>query len=256
MTVRSASEEIVIYITAGFATAPDFLDRFGAALAACFEQAGARVRVVIHFPYGDWSRQRQKQLREITSDLWNNAHGKPSRYGGKSLTRLIANHLNPDQKLLLVGHSAGAVASIQAAGALMKEGVPILGVIQIGSPKCAIPPELTNRVLYLNATNQLDQKMDPIPRLGTWGGWMKSRLGVHRWHRMKHAPVHRITLPIIGGHADYFRDHKPYVWQDATNLQTTIEVIWTWLTQLEEHEENEENEDHRGQITEKEDEHD
>ncbi|MBP1961645.1 hypothetical protein [Paenibacillus aceris] len=253
MTVHSATEDIVIYITAGFATAPDFLDRFGAALAACFEQAGVSVRVVIHFPYGDWSRQRQKQLREITSDLWNNAHQKPSRYGGKNLTKLITDDLSSGQKLLLIGHSAGAVASIQAAGALMKEGVPILGVIQIGSPRCAIPPELRSRVLYLDGTNQLDQKTDPIPRLGTWGGWIKSRFGVSRWHRMKHAPIHRKTLPIIGGHADYFRDHKPYIWQDATNLQTTIQTIWTWLAQLEEFVELVKLEGH---ITEKEDEHD
>lgn len=235
MTVHSESEEIVIYITAGFATAPDFLDRFGTALEACFEKAGARVRVVIHFPYGDWSRQRQKQLREITSDMWTNAHKKPSRYGGKSLIKLITEHLSPGQKMLFVGHSAGAVASVQAAGALMKAGFPVLGVIQIGSPKCAIPPELKDRVLYLDGINQMDQKLDPIPRLGTWGGWIKSRFGVLRWHRLKHAPIHRKTLPMIGGHADYFRDHNPYIWQDATNLQTTIDSIWSWLIQVQEH---------------------
>ncbi|MDU0200351.1 alpha/beta hydrolase family protein [Paenibacillus sp. MAH-36] len=244
MTIHSESEEIVIYITAGFATAPDFLDRFGAALAARFEEAGKRARVVIHFPYGDWSRQRQKQLREITSDMWNNAHRKPSRYGGKSLAKLVTDQWNPRQSLLFIGHSAGAVASVQAAEALIKAGFPVLGVIQIGSPKCAISPELKDRVLCIHGVNPMDQKVDPIPRLGTWGGWIKSRFGVFRWHRLKHAPIHRETFPMIGGHADYFRDHNPYIWQDATNLQTTIASIWSWLSQQQqEHFKEKEDED-------------
>jgi hypothetical protein len=239
MTIHSEPEEIVIYISAGFATAPNFLDVFAEAMAARYEQAGSRVRVVIHYPYGDWTIQRQRQLREITSDLWNNAHQKPSLYGGKSLTLLIKENLILGQRLLLIGHSAGGVASVQAADVLMKEGIPILGVVQIGSPKCAIPPSLKRRVLYLNGANQLDQSIDPIPRLGTWGGWTKTYLGIHRWNSFKHAPIHRKTLPLIGGHADYFRDHYPYIWQDATNLQTTLNTIWTWL-----------------QLTEKDDEHD
>ncbi|WP_274468512.1 MULTISPECIES: hypothetical protein [unclassified Paenibacillus] len=235
MTKHSVPGEIVIYISAGFATAPDFLDRFGDALAGCFsEQTGARVRIVIHFPYGDWSRSRRRQLLEITGDLWNNAHNKPSRYGGKNLTKLIREHWRPGQQLLLVGHSAGAVASIQAAKALMEHGLPILGVIQIGSPRCAVPPALKDRILYLHGANPQDRKLDPIPRLGTWGGWIKGRYGVFQWHGQKHAPSHRQTIPMIGGHADYFRDHNPYIWQETTNMQTTIGTIWAWLSQLKE----------------------
>lgn len=233
MTVHSEPEEIVIYISAGFATAPYFLDAFAAALTTRFEQAGTRVRFVIHYPYGDWTRPKRGQLREIVSDLWNNAHQKRSHYGGKSLTALITENLVQGQQLLLVGHSAGAVASIMAADVLVKEGIPILGVIQIGSPKCAIPQSLKRRVLYLNAANQLDKSNDLIPRLGTWGGWTQTRLGVSRWNRLKHAPMHRQTLPLIGGHADYFRDHNPYIWQEATNLQTTMNTIWTWLQYIE-----------------------
>ncbi|NOU85775.1 hypothetical protein GC102_08310 [Paenibacillus sp. LMG 31460] len=238
MTIHSEPEEFVIYVSAGFATAPYFLDAFAAELAARFEQAGSRVQVVIHYPYGDWTRRKQVQLREITSDLWNNAHRKRSHYGGKSLLKLIKDNQVPKQQLLLIGHSAGAVASILAADALMKEGVSILGVVQIGSPKCAIPPSLKSRVLYLDAANQLDKSNDPVPRLGTWGGWMRIRLGLRRWNGMKHAPSHRQTLPLIGGHADYFRDHNPYIWNEATNLQTTMNTIWTWLQRIEKDDEH------------------
>ncbi|MEC0227127.1 hypothetical protein [Paenibacillus alba] len=238
MARHSDQEEIVIYISAGFATAPYFLDAFGAAMAERYASEGIRARVVIHYPYGDWTRERRKQLKEIVSDLWNNAHQKPSYYGGKSLTELITQDFIPGQKLLLIGHSAGAVASVQAAEIMEKQEIPLLGVIQIGSPKCAIPSSIKHKVLYLKAANQLDQSTDPIPRLGTWGGWAKSRMGTFRWNGLKHAPIHRRTLYLIGGHADYFRDHNPYIWQDATNLQTTVHTIWQWLNRTEKDDEH------------------
>ncbi|TXK70270.1 alpha/beta hydrolase [Paenibacillus sp. N3.4] len=184
---------------------------------------------MIHYPYGDWTRPRLDQLREIGSDLWNNAHRKSSRYGGKRLTASIEQVLKPGQKLLLIGHSAGAVASIQAADTLLKAGRTIIGVVQIGSPKCAVPSSLSHRVLYLNGVNTMLKPVDPIPRIGTWGGWSAARFGLKRWNHLKQAPFERKPLPLIGGHADYFRDHHPYIWNESTNLQTTLNAIWTWL---------------------------
>ncbi|WP_189019161.1 hypothetical protein [Paenibacillus marchantiophytorum] len=238
MARYSAAEEVVIMISAGFATAPYFLDAFGMALSAQFNQEGIANRVVVHYPYGDWTRHRGRQLSEIISDLWRNAHGKPSIYGGESLISYLTANLSARQQVLLIGHSAGGVASIQAAEMVIQQGYSLLGVIQIGSPKCAIPPNLRNQVLYLKAANQLNQAKDPVPRLGTWGGWSKTRLGLRRWNRVKHAPNHRQTLPLIGGHADYFRDHNPYIWQDTTNLQTTMKAIWTWLKRSEKDDEH------------------
>lgn len=233
MTVHADSEGIVIYVSAGFATAANFLDDFAAALASRFKAEGQHVKVHVHFPYGDWDRSKSGQLQEIIRDMWRNAHRKPSVNGGRSLCEFVKDTEGQGQKLLFIGHSAGAVASIMAAEEFAREGKDVLGVIQIGSPRCAIPAILRHKVLYVHATNQQNQARDPIPRLGTWGGWSRTRLGIHGWNRSKHAPIHQRMLPIIGTHADYFRDHNPYIWQNATNLQTTMNAIWTWLQTIE-----------------------
>lgn len=233
MSIHADTTDIVIYVSAGFATASNFLDDFAAKLASRYELVGTRVRVHIHFPYGDWDRSKRGQLQEIIRDMWHNAHRKKSVHGGKSLLQFVLSTREQGEKLLFIGHSAGAVASILAAKELERHGNDILGVIQIGSPKCAIPITLKHKVLYVHATNQQNQTRDLVPRLGTWGGWSRIRLGLPKWNRMKHAPVHLHMLPIIGGHADYFRDHPPYIWQEATNLQTTMHTIWTWLQTLE-----------------------
>jgi hypothetical protein len=38
-------------------------------------------------------------------------------------------------------------------------------------------------------------------------------------------------VPIVGGHADYFRGHPPYVQPEtgAANLDLTLGAFWNWL---------------------------
>ncbi|WNR42146.1 alpha/beta hydrolase family protein [Paenibacillus roseipurpureus] len=233
MTTPAELEHIAIYVSAGFATASNFLNDFAAAIALRYENEGKQVRVHIHFPYGAWDRSKRVQLQEIIRDMWHNAHRKASVYGGKNLYNYVVATSVPSEKLLFIGHSGGAVASIMAAERLEREGRLITAVIQIGSPKCAIPVSLKRKVLNIQGENQQNQKRDPVARLGTWGGWRKTRLGIRLWHREKHAPIHLHQLPLIGGHADYFRDHAPYIWENNTNLQTTMNTIWTWLKFIE-----------------------
>jgi len=225
------ANRIAIYISAGFATAPSFLDILAVELALRLQQAGWSPRIAVHYPYGDWSRKRVAQLREIGSDLWRSARQGISFFGGKSLYNIISQDALADEPLLLIGHSGGAVASVQAAEQLRKEGRMIVGVVQIGSPKCFIPDALKERVLYIRAVNQ-SGKPDPVPLVGTWGGWVKTRPGFWRWDKLKNAPIHRTTLSLLGGHADYFRNHEPYVMNGSSNLQTIMNVIWPWLQSI------------------------
>lgn len=233
MTMPIKPEHIAIYVSAGFGTSSNFLNDFAAAMASRYEQEGKQVSVHIHFPYGDWDRSKRVQLQEIIWDLWRNAHRKASIYGGKSLYSFVAATSQISQKLLIIGHSGGGVASIMAAAQLEREGRDVIAVIQIGSPKSAIPATLRHKVLYVHGENQQNRSLDPISRLGTWGGWVRSRLGIRIWSRKKHAPTHLERLPMIGGHADYFRDHAPYIWQQTTNLQTIMNTIWSWLKTIE-----------------------
>jgi hypothetical protein len=229
MPIRSMTERITIYVSAGFATAPHFLDAFAFKLENRLDSAGWRPQVIIHYPYGDWSRKRRAQLHEIGNDIWLAARQKSSRYGGKNLFEIISQNSWHGDSLLLIGHSAGAVASIQAAEQLYHTGRSVVGVVQIGSPKCFIPASLKERVLYLNAANPAGKSIDPVTEIGTWGGWERARWGGWRWNSMKNAPAHLKTLSILGGHADYFRDHEPYVLNGSTNMQTTLNAIWFWL---------------------------
>lgn len=224
-----AEKRVSVYISAGFATAPYFLEPFADRLFSTFEQAGWHSRVVIHYPYGDWARNRYGQLREIGSDLWCAARQKSSVYGGKSLAAIIAGNTPPEEPLLLIGHSGGAIASVQAADLFHHEGRTIGGVVQIGSPKCVIPAWLKQRVLYLYGIDGTGKAADPVPRLGTWGGWAITRWGLRRWDSLKHAPQYRQALPIVGGHADYFRNHSPYELHGSNNLETTLNAIWDWI---------------------------
>ncbi|MEW9698697.1 hypothetical protein [Paenibacillus sp. SI8] len=222
-------ERIFIYISAGYATAPNFLHVFESELARRFEGAGWSPEVVVQFPYGDWTRKGRLQLHEIGSDIWFATRPRRSRYGGKRLFNVISQERLPEDRLLLIGHSGGAVASVQAAEQLQQAGSQIIGVVQIGSPRCTVPVSLQEKVLYLRGVNPLGRSIDPVPLIGSWGGWERSRFGGLRWNSLKFAPVYRETLSIVGGHADYFRDHDPYVLNGTSNLQLTMSAIWSWL---------------------------
>jgi len=230
----STNKRIAIFISAGFATAPNFLDAFAAELAARFQQSSWRGQVRIHFPYGDWSRNALRQLHEIGVDLWlkpitTSAAAKQSDFGASSLYAFIRQHASPEELLLLIGHSGGAVASMQTAELLSKEGRDVLAVIQIGSPKYRIPAAWQDKVLYIHAAYRRKSTLDPVPWIGSWGGWSRTPSGGWRWSREKHAPVSRHGVSILGGHADYFRDHEPYIEEGMTNMHKTVNAIWAWL---------------------------
>ncbi|BBI34903.1 hypothetical protein KCTCHS21_43020 [Cohnella abietis] len=140
------------------------------------------------------------------------------------------------QTLLFIGHSGGGIAGLHAAQLLQDSGSERY-IVMIGSPKCRIPVQLDTSVLTINAADirrgGRGKSPDRVSRLGTHGGWRAGKLGLPTWHRQKYAPIDNRNVPIIGGHADYFRDSEPYV--DVTgrsNLDLTLETIQTWLTRL------------------------
>lgn len=125
-----------------------------------------------------------------------------------------------------MGHSGGGVAGIHAAELLRLEGIPVERVIQIGSPRCRIPLEWQKATSYVFAVNARGKIADPITRLGSWGGWELSGRGVPLWNPVKYAPAHRVALPLIGGHPDYFRSREPFLdEQGVSNLEHVLRVI-------------------------------
>ncbi|MFC5471780.1 hypothetical protein ACFPPD_24175 [Cohnella suwonensis] len=213
-----------IYMLAGFATAPRFMERMGAALRERLERDGARVeRTEALFPYGDWSRGKLPQLREIVADmrLGEKAERLTRSVGGRIAADAIRERgaVSDPATTLLLGHSGGGVAAVHAAQLLLdrRERSRCLAVM-IGSPKCRIPSALRPYVLSISAAGRSRRPADFVPWFGS-----------HGW-RGKHGPASRAEVPIVGGHADYFREAAPYVdAEGASNLERTLGAIQLWL---------------------------
>ncbi|CAG7637510.1 hypothetical protein PAESOLCIP111_03850 [Paenibacillus solanacearum] len=222
-----ADNKINLYFLAGVATAPTFMEDFGRELADRLRESGRDVaHAELLFPYGDWSRKLLHQLLEMRNDLYPLRPAKLAPIGGRLAAEKVAASY-AGGLALLIGHSGGGVAAVQAAELLSRAGTveePLLRVVQIGSPKCPVPAALRERTLYIRS------KRDPASLLGSWGGIERGTFGQPWWNARKHAPSGQDWLPIIGKHADYFRRKPPYVsMEGVSNLELTVSRIWRWL---------------------------
>ncbi|MBM7567167.1 hypothetical protein [Paenibacillus sacheonensis] len=235
MTDNGERKRVSLYLLAGLATAPQFMESFRVALHDIIAREGFGVRTSqLLFPYGDWSRRAIPQLWEISRDMRLGA-GRFGRSigGGRAVDRIGSGWTpgpGPGDRIVLVGHSGGGVAAVHAAWQLMDLiGGPPSPVVMIGSPRCRIPEELRESVLFVYAGGaQQDpgrpgRSADAVARLGTFGGgWLRKA--------DKHAPPFSGGVPIIGKHADYFREREPYVNElGLTNQRLTLDVVWPWL---------------------------
>jgi hypothetical protein len=221
---------IDLYLMAGFATTPHFMEKFRVALHSSLEQWWQPVHSELLFPYGDWSRRAIPQLWEIRSDMQRRFRRLNQSVGGnRTLEDMKIRRVKLDHSrkiTLFVGHSGGGVAAVHAAQLLseQQEGSNCL-IVMIGSPKCRIPEGLRQSVLAIRAVSK-----DIVPRLGSFGGWEAGKLRIPSWYPDKHAPGEMHSVPIIGGHADYFRDSAPYVNpMGQSNLDITLAAIESWL---------------------------
>jgi hypothetical protein len=259
--------KVNLFLLAGVATAPLFMENFRLALATRLEQAGCEVYSELLYPYGDWSRKLLPQLLELRHDLWA-ARTRPLRsIGGARAAAMAASaearlaaaqagcaapvaNSEAQQPVsggssggltLLLGHSGGGVAAVHAAGILAGEPVLLRGaatpsllplrVVQIGSPKCPVPTWLQGSLLYASAINAQGRPSDPVTLLGSWRVWQRSRLGLPVWRPSAPAsPSAHIRLQLMGGHPDYFRESNPFLNQHGlSNLEVTVQAVMDWL---------------------------
>jgi hypothetical protein len=219
-----------LVLLAGSATAPAFLDEAAARLRERIRRGTASdsVTCAIHFPYGDWSRGVIRQLLEIRHDTRLPIPRFSRSIGGRFVLRRLHEEID-EGWVVLVGHSGGGIAGLHAA-ALMTERRPELrcAVVQIGSPRSPVPRSMAPSVAFFYASGGGGRSKDPITRLGSWGGWTRSLLGVPAWDRRLHQPGFIRALPLAGGHADYFRTRLTAA-DGRTNLQVVEDEIWQWL---------------------------
>ncbi|WP_274651048.1 hypothetical protein [Paenibacillus humicola] len=221
-------DRIAFFLIAGVYTSPDFMEALGGELVRRARQAGiAGIHSRLLFPYGDWGRSLLGQLREVRRDLNLSMRKRARSVGGQFVLRETAEYRD-GWRIVLIGHSAGGLAAVHALE-LLKSRKPLADcrVVQIGSPKCRIPDGLRSSVGYLYAAGPQGGIRDPVCRLGTWGGWERGRFRGPVWNRRLYRPGRVVPLQLIGGHADYFRDHRPYLnGAGVTNLDVTVDAFW------------------------------
>lgn len=242
-----SERDIELYLPAGVATSPSFMERLRQVIERGLEETGAFVRSSLAFPYGDKERSLVGQLREVGRDLRLRSRRLDGSIGGNRLLGIIDERrrtlfeASVPARTIIVGHSAGGVAAVHAARLLYaRDGGQSPLVVMIGSPRCRIPGELLEHVLYVYAARSDSQGArwmtvkltDPITRLGSFGGWHTGKWRLPRWQMDKHAPIHASGLRIVGGHADYFREQHPFVnAMGLSNMALTAEVVLKWLKQ-------------------------
>ncbi|GMK39931.1 hypothetical protein PCCS19_29860 [Paenibacillus sp. CCS19] len=218
---------LTVYLMAGVATANQMFNECCRKLENILKQETSKLDIHVLYPYGNNSRKLWAQVLEVGSDLTN----RPPlfRIGGRKAAEEIKATYHGDGPVLLVGHSGGGAAAYQAAVKLHKDGVlQDFRVVQIGSPRIRVLPALKDRVSYFHAIDASGKLNDPISRIGSWGGWSRSgkRGVVPQWNHFKYAPGYVEGMPIVGGHADYFKHSNPFVDSEAVcNLDKTIDRI-------------------------------
>ncbi|GGF95425.1 hypothetical protein [Paenibacillus abyssi] len=222
------NETVSIYLLAGVATAPHFFHKCCETVEQLSRQSGWKSRVRVLFPYGDNSRSVYAQVGEVAGDLTQRFTG--FCVGGRYVAQQIRDTYE-GEPLILIGHSGGGAAAYQAIRILSKERK--LGeyrIIQIGSPKVPIHPDYRRHVYYIHLVDVNGKFIDPITRLGSWGGWTASRFKLPSWNNRKYAPGHVEGLTLVGGHADYLRHDHPFVdTEQVSNMERTLGRAWQWL---------------------------
>lgn len=226
--MTAANKKVSLYILAGFATSSNFMDDFIRELKQHYEKLGAQVAISMLFPYGDWNRTAIKQLFEISGDLMPR-FGRKRHYlrGHKVADYIKASYTGGE--IVIIGHSSGGVVGVHAAKLLHAEQLPIARVVQIGSPKCSISFSHQASTMFIYGMNAKGHISDPVTRIGSWGGWEKNG-SIFRWNPRRYAPASIVGVPILGGHADYFRNTKPFIdGNGAVNLEKITNHLWEWL---------------------------
>ncbi len=230
MTATRESDQLHIYLLAGVKTSSSIFVECIRRLEEKFCRDGKSAEISTVFPYGDMSRNLLRQVFEVKSDLSNRSKAK--RIGGKLAYSQIKQKL-PEQcnRVLLIGHSGGGAAAYQAACLLDKEKHDMdIRIVQIGSPRMPILPQMKRKVSYFHAIDQTGKAIDPICRIGSWGGW-GSETGVRPlWNASKYSPGHVEGIATMGGHADYFRHEPPFFdSNNICNLEKMMDRVYDWL---------------------------
>jgi len=192
-------KKIELYLMAGLATAPQFLEEFRLAFLKMLEQHGTAAGSIhsgLLFPYGDWNRRIIPQLWEIRTDMRLGIRRlSKSKGGNRAFTAILAQQTHScdrSRTKILVGHSGGGIAAVHAAQLLSEHEGSSVCAVMIGSPRCRVPEGLRPSVLSIRAAGTSDRGFirgrsspDLVSRMGSYGGWVGGT-----WQRISMLPLH------------------------------------------------------------------
>lgn len=229
-------DNLHIYLLAGVQTRDSAFNTLTERLSHFLELKGKQAEIELLYPYGDYKRELWKQVLDLCIDI--NFINKSSGIGGKRVKQQLESSLvNGKTKFLLIGHSGGGVAAYRIARFLhyqLNIGLDQIRVVQIGSPKMRVSPRFQSQVAYVQAIDEQGKPKDPITKIGYWGGL---HIGANKkikkgWSKQKYAPAFIQNIPLIGGHADYFRIRAPFIdKQQYSNLDYTFSAFENWLNE-------------------------
>ncbi|MCQ6557618.1 hypothetical protein [Paenibacillus mendelii] len=231
MTAAERHADWDIYLLAGVASTLTLFRSCKLELERRFQETGHAPVIRELFPYGDHTQKLTRQIIEVRGDL--SRLSGAGRNGGRAAAAQVREH-STGRPVLLIGHSGGGVAAYQAAVMLHDEGIiPDYRIVQVGSPKVPIRIHDRMRVSYYSAIDEQGTLRDPITRIGSWGGWSRSRFGLWYWNRLKYAPGHVGNITLLGGHPHYFRSDAAYVHPDrGSNLSVTLDSVWDKVVEV------------------------
>lgn len=226
MTKTNEDWEWDIYLLAGVGSTSAIFRECKRELQRRFRQAGREPVIRELLPYGDNTQNLLRQILEVGTDLVRWRLPGKWRCGGKEAAEQVRT-MSSGRRVLFIGHSGGGVAAYQAAVMLTIEGaISDCRIVQVGSPKVPVRNLNRDRVSYFAAVDEKGTSVDPVTRLGSWGGWSRNERGLF-WDRYKYAPAHVGTITVLGGHQHYFRNNEPYIHPvRGSNLSLTLDSIW------------------------------
>ncbi|MFC4810299.1 hypothetical protein [Paenibacillus sp. GCM10023250] len=214
-----------IYFMAGVGSSRTIFAECVKELQRRYAESGRSSRIRELFPYGDHTHNFYRQLLKVRCDL--SRLGRTVQIGAKAVADQV-RQLSAGRPVLFIGHSGGGIAAYQTAVLLSRDGtIPDWRVVQVGSPRLRIRQEHAGKVHYVVAVNEKGECADFITRIGSWGGFSRSRYGLPYWNRRKYAPMHIVPIATIGGHQYYFRKEAPFVHPErGSNLRMMTDMIW------------------------------
>lgn len=227
-------DNLHIYLLAGVQTRDSAFTTLTNRLLQSLKAKGIKADIEILYPYGDYSRKLWKQVLDLCIDI--NFINKYSGIGGKRVMQQLEGALQKGKtKFLLIGHSGGGVAAYRIARFLYYHfniELDQLRVVQIGSPKIRVASRFQSQIAYIQAIDEQGKLKDPITKIGYWGGFQigENENSKRGWNSQKYAPAVVQSIPLIGGHADYFRSRAPFIdKQEQSNLDYTFIAFEEWL---------------------------